>query len=255
VAQVTVALNVSTAAFLQGVESGGQPDSHLYEMLMMTAMKMPPTLATDAWMYYLAAKQRPAGNWHSIGTRPPIQDGDINRTAMSVRALTVYGTPARKTEYTSRVGRAAEWLAAQTPVSTEERIMQLLGLSWAGAHRPLAERRTRELLATQRADGGWAQTTYLASDAYATGQVLYTLHELGVPAADPAVQRGITYLLRTQAEDGTWHVKSRAMKIQPYFESGFPYGHDQWISQTATAWAAMALTVTDSQDSRLTAQR
>jgi len=223
VAQVTVALNVSTPAFLQAVESGGQPDSHLYEMFMMAAMKMPPTLGTDAWMYYLAAKQRPAGNWHSIGTRPPIQDGDINRTAMAVRALTVYGTPARKAEYTSRIGRAAAWLAAQTPVSTEERIMQLLGLSWAGAHRPLTESRTRELLALQREDGGWAQTPYLATDAYATGQALYTLHELEVPGSNPVVQRGITYLRRTQAEDGTWHVKSRAMKIQPYFESGFRF--------------------------------
>jgi hypothetical protein len=249
VTQVTVALDVSTAGFLQGVESGGQPDSHLFELFMLAAMKAPPSLATDAWMYYLAAKQRPAGNWHSITTRPPIQDGDINRTAMAIRALTAYGTPARKAEFTARIGRAAAWLAAQTPVSTEERIMQLLGLTWAGAHRPLTERRTRELLATQRADGGWAQTPYLASDAYATGQVLYTLHELGVPASDPAVHRGVTYLLRTQADDGTWHVRSRAMKIQPYFESGFPYGHDQWISQTATAWAAMALTVTDSPES------
>ena len=247
VTQVTVALNVSIPAFLQGVESGGQPDSHLYELFMMAAMKMPPTLATDAWMYYLAAKQRPAGNWHSITTRPPIQDGDINRTAMSVRALSVYGTPARKAEYTARIDRAARWLAGQTPVSTEERIMQLLGLSWAGTYRPLRDTRTRELLALQRSDGGWAQTPYLASDAYATGQVLFTLHELGLNESDPAVQRGVTYLLQTQADDGTWHVKSRAMKIQPYFESGFPYGDDQWISQIGTAWAAMALTVTDTE--------
>ena len=248
IAQVTVALNVSTPAFLQGVESGGQPDSHLFELFMLAAMKTPPTLATDAWMYYLAAKQRPAGNWHSITTRPPIQDGDINRTAMAIRAVTVYGTPSRKAEFAARIRRAAGWLAAQTPVSTEERIMQLLGLSWAGAQRPLRETRMRELLALQRSDGGWAQTPYLISDAYATGQVLYTLHELGVPASDSEVQRAVAYLLRTQAEDGTWHVRSRAMKIQPYFESGFPYGHDQWISQTATAWAAMALTVTDSQE-------
>lgn len=249
VSQITVALNVSIPAFLQGVESGGQPDSHLFELFMMAAMKTPPTLATDAWMYYLAAKQRPAGNWHSITTRPPIQDGDINRTAMAVGALSVYATPARKAEYTARIGRAASWLAAQTPVSTEERTMQLLGLSWARTHRPLRDSRTRELLALQRPDGGWAQTPYLVSDAYATGQVLYTLHELGLPASDPAVQRGVAYLLRTQADDGTWHVKSRAMKIQPYFESGFPYGDDQWISQIGTAWAAMALTVTDSESS------
>jgi hypothetical protein len=37
------------------------------------------------------------------------------------------------------------------------------------------------------------------------------------------------------------------MKIQPYFESGFPYSHDQWISQTGTAWAVMALSQTPEQ--------
>ena len=31
------------------------------------------------------------------------------------------------------------------------------------------------------------------------------------------------------------------MKIQPYFNSGFPYGHDQWISHAGTAWAAIGL--------------
>jgi hypothetical protein len=34
------------------------------------------------------------------------------------------------------------------------------------------------------------------------------------------------------------------MKVQPYFESGFPHGHDQWISHAGTAWAALALTAT-----------
>jgi hypothetical protein len=36
-------------------------------------------------------------------------------------------------------------------------------------------------------------------------------------------------------------VRSRSLKFQPYFESGFPYGHDQWISAAATAWASMAI--------------
>jgi hypothetical protein len=26
-----------------------------------------------------------------------------------------------------------------------------------------------------------------------------------------------------------------------YFESDFPHGHDQWVSNAATNWAAMAL--------------
>jgi hypothetical protein len=50
--------------------------------------------------------------------------------------------------------------------------------------------------------------------------------------------------MRTQYADGSWYVRSRAVKFQPYFESGFPFGHEQWISAAGTAWAAMALSVT-----------
>jgi hypothetical protein len=32
-----------------------------------------------------------------------------------------------------------------------------------------------------------------------------------------------------------------APKFQAYFNSGFPYAGDQWISAWATGWAAMAL--------------
>ena len=53
----------------------------------------------------------------------------------------------------------------------------------SGGHRRLL----KELLAGQRADGGWAQTSELASDAYATGETLYVLHELGV-----AIQPGVS---------------------------------------------------------------
>ena len=51
----------------------------------------------------------------------------------------------------------------------------------------------------------------------------------------------MAYLLRTQLEDGTWFVRSRAFGFQPYFESGFPHGRNQFISAAATSWAAMAL--------------
>jgi hypothetical protein len=43
-------------------------------------------------------------------------------------------------------------------------------------------------------------------------------------------------------DDGTWHVRSRAIGFQPYFETGFPHRRDQFISAAATAWAVMALT-------------
>jgi hypothetical protein len=227
---------------LQGVELGGTPDSLLYGSVALAAAGEDASGNTDIVVYYLLAKQRAGGNWPGVGaTRAPIQDGDFSRTAMAIRTLVVYGMPGRKTEIDGRVKRAANWLAKQAPLTTEDRVMQLLGLNWAKANAGLRETRTRELLAQQRLDGGWSQTPYLSSDAYATGQVLYTLREFGVSPTSTAFRRGVDYLLQTQKDDGTWYVKSRAMKIQPYFESGFPYGHDQWISSMATAWAAMAL--------------
>jgi hypothetical protein len=59
--------------------------------------------------------------------------------------------------------------------------------------------------------------------------------------SDSAYQRGVAYLLRTQFPDGSWYVRSRSPKLQPYFQSAFPYEHDQWISAAAAARAVMAL--------------
>lgn len=242
--RVARSLSAAMQGHLQARESGGSPDTELYDSMMMATAHQPPSQGTDALVHYLAAKQRPGGNWAGIGTRAPIQDGDFSRTAMSIRTLEVYGVPGRKAELVKRVARAADWLAKQTPQSTQDRVMQILGLKWAKVPPATMGARVKELIGLQRPDGGWAQTPYLASDAYATGQVLYTLHETGSSANDPAFRRGVEFLLRTQKEDGSWYVKSRAMKIQPYFQSGFPYEHDQWISASGTAWASMALSFT-----------
>jgi hypothetical protein len=236
-------LAAGATSLMQGREGGGNPDTQLYEGMMMAANRAPADAGTDALVHYLAAKQRAGGNWTGGGTtRAPMQDSDFSRTAMGIRILAVYSMPSRKAEMTERMERAAGWLAKEKPQSTEERVMQILGLTWAGSSLPLREKRLKELIALQRPDGGWAQTPWLASDAYATGQVLYMLHETGSDAkGDAAVRRGVDFLLRTQKDDGTWYVKSRAMKLQPYFQSGFPYDGDQWISEIASAWAAMAL--------------
>jgi len=126
--------------------------------------------------------------------------------------------------------------------------MQLLGMKWGGVDPKSLQAQLKQLAALQRTDGGWAQTADLSSDAYATGQALYTMHEMGVPASDPAYQHGVEYLLRTQLKDGSWHVASRALKFQPYFQSGFPHDHDQWISSASTAWAVMALSYASAEN-------
>jgi squalene cyclase len=138
------------------------------------------------------------------------------------------------------VDRAAKWLEAASPRTTEDRSMQLLGIAWAGHQAP--SNRVQQLMSKQRADGGWGQTDNLASDAYATGEALWALDESHIAPSDPAFRRGVDYLLGTQQETGEWHVVTRALGFQPYFQSGFPHDHDQWISQAGTAMAVIGLT-------------
>jgi len=228
---------------LQRIDTPGGTDDVEYSLFQMAADGVKADRAIDAMIYNLAGRQAKEGNWHNgpFGNRAPMEDGDFSRTAMAIRCLRVYGPPSRKTEFDRRVESAAAWLKAANPLSTEEHNMQLLGLVWAGRDLKRLQDQLDNLISLQRGDGGWSQTPGLASDAYATGQVLFTLHELGVPANDRAHRRGAEYLLRTQLNDGSWHVMSRAVKFQPYFESGFPHGQDQWISAAGTAWASMGL--------------
>jgi squalene cyclase len=208
----------------------------------LDAAKHTPDLATDAWARYLKNRQRADGRWSDPSHRPPLEASDFQATATSLRALQAYGPKARRAEYEKAIATGADWLKSAKPITNEDSAFQLLGLAWAGAKADAIREVSRDLVAKQRADGGWAQHEALASDAYATGQALVALYESGnIAVTDETYKRGMAYLLSTQLEDGSWYVRTRAIAIQPHFESGFPYGHDQWISIAATNWAAMAL--------------
>jgi ankyrin repeat protein len=201
-----------------------------------------PDLTIDAMVHNFAAQQLGDGSWKYRGIlRPPTSDSIFSNTALAIRVLKEFAPPARKSEFDERIARAVRALSAAEPVTTEDAVMQLLGLAWAGTDSAKLREVQMNVIALQRADGGWPQTPLLASDAYATGTALHALYESGMATNSPAYRKGVAFLLKTQAEDGSWHVVSRAPKFQPYFEGGFPYGHDQWISQWATGWAAIAL--------------
>jgi hypothetical protein len=154
-----------------------------------------------------------------------------------------YGPKSRRADYDEAVARAVGWLEKAQPATTEDRAFKILGLIWGGGNQAAIQKTARELLALQQSDGGWGQLPSLASDAYATGQALVALRESRALAADsPTYRRGIQFLIESQLEDGSWHVRTRALPIQPHFDSDFPHGLDQFISAAATNWAAMALT-------------
>ena len=206
---------------------------------------VPASLSTAVYANLIASRQRPDGRWITIDVRPPQSHSEFTATAIAMRAVQLYMPARRAGEVPDRVARASAWLAAAEPRTTEDRVFQLRGLAWAGmdaAHlKPIADR----LITQQHADGGWSQLARLDSDAYATGEVLVALREAHIPAADPAWQRGLSYLKRTQKPDGSWLVRSRLHEQRlvspPYFESGFPYGANQMISCMGTSWATAAL--------------
>jgi ankyrin repeat protein len=235
----------SVPNFVERMEPGGTPDVELYALAALGSSRVEPDRNIDAAIANILAHQRADGSWTLGGiARPPIEDGDIFRTALAMTALKAYGLPGRAPEISRRMAAAGRWLERAAAGTAEDRNMQLLGLQCVGTREATLRRLAKTILDAQREDGGWAQNAFLASDAYATGHTLVTLVKTGMlQPGDAAYQRALKYLLSTQYADGSWHVRSRAPKFQPFFESGFPHGHDQWISAMATGWATAALTL------------
>ena len=224
---------------LEGAAALGGADGNLYSVETLVRAGYEPNRITDFLAANLALSQGGDGGWHLPGySRSPLQDSDFSRTAMAIRALKTYGPPGRADEMKQRMERGKQWLVHAEPVILEDMDMRLVGAAAAGASVAELSKLAEPILALQRPDGGWAQRQVFPSDAYATGMTVWALNEAGVMRPDA---RAVKFLLGTQSPDGSWHVASRATKFQQYFESGFPYEHDQWISTMATGWAANAL--------------
>jgi Squalene-hopene cyclase C-terminal domain len=215
-----------------------------YTLIALAAEKYPGDALTDAMALWSASSQFGDGSWNLPSHRAPIEYSPFTGTALGLRTLQLYGPPVKRKEFDTRIAKARNWLEQTSARDNEGRTFRLLGLGWGGSDKKVLKQAVDDLLRNQRPDGGWAQLPGLESDAYATGQALYALRiGGGVSPTHNAYRKGVANLLRTQVADGTWLVHTRSYPVQPYFESGFPHGPDQWISAAATSWATMALTL------------
>jgi Prenyltransferase and squalene oxidase repeat len=213
-----------------------------YDMWALSANHYPPSKSLEMLVQNVLHRQTKNGNWVSPNPRPPLEYYAVTATALTVKGILAYSTPYMHDEVVQRVNRARAWLETVTPVTNEEKVYQLLGLMWSGGNPKIIEQQSKKLLTAQREDGGWSQLPSLESDAYATGESLYALNQTGqLKTDDPAYQKGISYLLTTQLEDGSWKVQTRSFPVIPYVETGFPHGKSQFISAAGTTWATMAL--------------
>jgi hypothetical protein len=230
--------------FKDGRGTGGAAATASYLLFALELAGHKPDDNTDAVATYLLNTQPNNDHWRTTSNRPPTEASDFTTTYLALRGLRVWSTHAKldAAKVKARTEKARGWLVKATAKDTEDRAFRLLALKEAGAEPRDVQSAAWELLKTQRADGGWAQLDTGTSDAYATGSALVALHDAGGLKPDaPAYRAGLEFLLGAQKKDGTWFVKSRSKPFQPYYESGFPYEKDQFISAAASGWAAAAL--------------
>jgi Squalene-hopene cyclase C-terminal domain len=234
--------------YLKGQGTGGQADTAGYALWTLAAGGCSPDDNTAAVAEYLLQRHQERDHWGNTSKRPPTEATPFTTTYIALYGLEKFGTSEQAERIAKRRERVREWLIKTPANDNEDRVFRLWGLQAAEAPAAEIEAAAKELIAKQRADGGWAQldsgepATATESDAYATGTALLALHDAaGLATSDAVYQRGLAYLLKTQQDDGTWHVVTRSKPIQAYFETGFPHGKDQFISTAGSAWATWAL--------------
>jgi len=158
--------------------------------------------------------QQENGVWQSWPeTRPPLFGHSDERATISALLALLPAAMAGDVEAITARDRGVQWLSANKTDGDPQSIALRIAL-WQKLGRPADEMAPLLSLVRQRqnADGGWSQSPEMASDAWATGQALYALASAGIKRDDPAIERGQSFLVATQRDDGSWPMTSRPTK-------------------------------------------
>ena len=188
--------------------------------------------------------QQPDGSWKAAGQLPrqnrPESETHAVTTRWTIVALSTVEPSDPPTQ--KALARAMQSLKVpESPASNEWLVCSLLCQHAEGKPNRTAEL-VDQLLRRQNEDGGWAWRTGGASDAFATGQVLYALGQCDAVASREPARRARQYLIKSQQPDGSWQVppqnisaasnELRLKKLVPIYQ--------YW----GTAWAAIGLSQT-----------
>lgn len=190
--------------------------------------------------------QQKDGGWKWLKCNwPPMESDDHYGVTLAAIAVGVAPEKYAETEAAQKgLEGIRRYLKDNVPPTLHHKAMIL----WASSYLPdlssADEKKAwiKELTALQRPDGGWALASLgdwkrgdkktqdmETSDGYGTGFVLYVLRRAGIPAADPALQKGIAWLKANQRESGRWFTRSLHSDSKHY------------ITHAGTAFAVMAL--------------
>jgi len=148
----------------------------------------------------------------------PVSQGTINSTANAVAGFMKVFEQTGDARYRAKAEAGLAYIAAATPETMQDRVFQVIALARYGsaAQRDLVARGVKTIKSQQNSDGGWAPSAdSTASDAFATGQVLYAFKEAGVNIESPEFNKGVRYLIDTQKTNGAWGGDDQAALFAP----------------------------------------
>jgi squalene-hopene/tetraprenyl-beta-curcumene cyclase len=241
-----------------------------------------PSAHTQQALKRLWQTQRPDGawDWLDFGLEP-FETVDGVYYGATLAALAIGRAPASATSRTSETRAGVEKLCAY--LKEKYAAQSLFNRVWL----LLASTRLNDLLTgtqrvaliteiqgRQRDDGGWAlqslgywrwsktsapfrapgtmdEALLAKSDGYATGLIVYTLRQAGLPAGQPAVSRGLQWLRANQQDVQVsqhswpaWRAHSLNFDREHGGEKGEPWRR-MFMSDSATAFAVLALVDSD----------
>ncbi len=203
-----------------------------------TSGKLSNTTRKTLDMMWTTQREDGGWTWAKCGWAPMEID---DHYGVTLAALTVGIAPDDYAETeAAKVGmaKAKQYLKNNPAPSLHHRIM----ISWVSLRlNGLMEEAERlkvldDFLSKQLPDGGWGTPTMLAdwkefkrkdkkphdlktSDAYATGLAIVVAREMGIPATDERLQKGITWLKSNQRESGKWFTRSPSKDSRHYFSN------------------------------------
>ncbi|MCE9529680.1 MAG: terpene cyclase/mutase family protein [Planctomycetes bacterium] len=225
---VLTELSVNVMYLTFGMGASGEPDAETTKFFDKAAAHLIDQQKDDGSWRVIITKKTPKGETSFL--MPPLIDNDDVTTLWALLTLN-YREPTgiSKEALAKSKEKGLKFLNDNPPSDTLQSLMLRILLAKRLGKTDEVQTLVKQLLAMQKDDGGWSQTSKLRSDAMGTGQALLALTTAGFTAKDPAVTKAWTYLLKTQKPNGSWFVVSRA------------YEPPEFCSYMATGWVTLAL--------------